>query len=298
VPQPDAVPQPVEPVDRDSRGILGPSLLRERVRLTRYPPTPALDGLVDRFWAVRWDLPPGQVHRQQVLTHPGANLSIGTADGRPGDQAARPPETRLNGVARRLSTRTLIGEGWAVAAMTRPGGLGALVAGSAADWTDRVVPLGQGIAVDDAALLASVVAEPDEEARVRLLAAALERAVRPGQVADARHVAAVARLAETDRSVRRLADLCRLAGLRPRTLQRMFLRHAGVSPTWVLRRYRLLDAAEAVRDGQQVSWAEIAAGLGYADQAHLITDFRAATGQTPAAYAAAQRPVREPAVPG
>ena len=99
-------------------------------------------------------------------------------------------------------------------------------------------------------------------------------------MADARHVAAVARLAETDRSVRRLADLCRLAGLRPRTLQRMFLRYAGVSPTWVLRRYRLLDAAEAVRDGRPVSWAEIAAGLGYADQAHLITDFRAAVGQT------------------
>ena len=222
----------------------------QRVRLTRYPPTPALDGLVDRFWAVRWDLPPGLVHRQQVLTHPGANLSIGTADGRPGDQAARPPEARLNGVARRLSTRTLVGEGWAVAAMTRPGGLGALAAGSAADWTDRVVPLGQAIAVDEAALLASVVAEPDEEARVGLLAAALEQAVQPDQVADARHVAAVARLAETDRSVRRLADLCRLAGLRPRTLQRMFLRYAGVSPTWVLRRYRLLDAAEAVREGQ------------------------------------------------
>ena len=111
--------------------------------------------------------------------------------------------------------------------MTRPGGLGALAAGSAADWTDRVVPLGQGIAVDGAALLASVVAEPDEEARVGLLAAALEQAVQPDQVADARHVAAVARLAETDRSVRRLADLCRLAGLRPRTLQRMFLRYAG-----------------------------------------------------------------------
>ena len=68
----------------------------------------------------------------------------------------------------------------------------------------------------------------------------------------------------------------------------MFLRFAGVSPVWVIRRYRLLDAAEAVREGQQVSWADVAAGLGYADQAHLIRDFRAATGQTPAAYAEAQ----------
>jgi AraC-like DNA-binding protein len=61
-----------------------------------------------------------------------------------------------------------------------------------------------------------------------------------------------------------------------------------VSPTWVLRRYRLLEAAEAVRGGEPVSWAEVAADLGYADQAHLTRDFRAAIGQTPAAYAQAQ----------
>ncbi|HKN96828.1 MAG TPA: helix-turn-helix transcriptional regulator, partial [Pseudonocardiaceae bacterium] len=98
----------------------------------------------------------------------------------------------------------------------------------------------------------------------------------------------VAKVAETDRSVRRLADLSRRCGIAPRSLQRMFLRHAGVSPTWVLRRYRLIDAAEAVRDGERVSWAELADRLGYADQAHLIRDFRASVGQTPAAYGQSQ----------
>jgi AraC-like DNA-binding protein len=278
-----------EPVEADSRGILSPAQLRRRVRLTRYPATPALAGLVDRFWAVRWDLPAGLVHQQQVLTHPGANFSVGCADGEPGDTAARPAETRLFGVARQLSTRTLVGQGWTVAAMARPGGLGAFVSGPATDYTDRVVPLGSAIAVADAPLLAQVTDEPEEAGRVKLLAAALEQAVLPDQAAAARQVAEVAALAETDRSVRRLADLCRLSGLRPRTLQRMFSRYAGVSPAWVLRRYRLLDAAEAVRDGQAVNWADVAASLGYADQAHLITDFRAATGQTPAAYAAANR---------
>jgi AraC-like DNA-binding protein len=71
-------------------------------------------------------------------------------------------------------------------------------------------------------------------------------------------------------------------------LQRMFLHYAGVPPTWVIRRYRLLEAAEAVREGKPVSWANVAADLGYADQAHLIRDFRAAIGQTPAAYADSQ----------
>jgi len=73
-----------DPVERDSRGILDPWLLRQRVQLCRYPAGPALDGLVDRFWAVRWDLPPGTAHQQQVLTHPGANVSVGHANGERG----------------------------------------------------------------------------------------------------------------------------------------------------------------------------------------------------------------------
>ena len=277
-----------DPVERDSRGILDPWLLRQRVRLSRYPAGPVLDGLVDRFWAVRWDLPPGTAHQQQVLTHPGANVSVGHANGERGQRQPGPVEARLYGVARGLSTRVLVGQGWTVAALMRPGGLGAFVSGSAADFTDRAVPLGRALGADEAALLRQVTAGPDEAARVALLEAALERAVDPERRVPAARVAGVARLAEADRGVRRLADLCERAGLRARTLQRMFMEYAGVSPTWVIRRYRLLEAAESVREGTPVSWAEVAASLGYADQAHLTRDFRAATGQTPAAYAGAQ----------
>jgi AraC-like DNA-binding protein len=277
-----------DPVERDSRGILGPWLLRQRVQLSRYPAGPALAALVDWFWAVRWDLPPGTAHRQQLLTHPGANISVGHANAQPGDRGPGPVEARLYGVARGRSERLLVGQGWTVAALLRPGGLGALAAGPASDYTDRVVPLGAALITDEDALVRQVVAGPGEEARVGLLAAALERAVDPARAAASAEVARVARLAGDRREVRRLADLCELAGTRPRTLQRMFLRYAGVSPTWVIRRYRLLEAAEAVRSGEPVSWAELAATLGYADQAHLIRDFRAAVGQTPAAYAGSQ----------
>jgi AraC-like DNA-binding protein len=274
----DVVSAP-EPVERDSRGILDPGLLRQRVRLTRYPVDDALAGLVDRFWAVRWHLPPGEEHRQQVLTHPAANLSVTLAEG---ELAAQ-----CNGVARAVSTRVLTGQGWAVAAMTTPGGLGAFVTEDASEYTDRVVPL-DVIGVDGDALCTAMGQATDEPQQVTLLADALRSAVRPDRVAAARQVADVAKVAETDRSVRRLADLAQRSGVTPRSLQRMFLRYAGVSPTWVLRRYRLIDAAEAVREGEQVAWAELADRLGYADQAHLIRDFRAAIGQTPAAYGQSQ----------
>ena len=100
----------------------------------------------------------------------------------------------------------------------------------------------------------------------------------------------MARLAETGREVRLLATCARRPGSASATLQRMFLQYAGVSPTWVIRRYRLLEAAEAVREGAPVSWAEVAAEPrlrrpGPPDH----RDFRAATGQTPAAYAQAQQ---------
>ena len=288
------------PVERDSRGILDPWLLRQRVAFARYPPTPALDGLVDRFWAVRWDLPDGTAHRQEVLTHPSVNLSVGTPDARTGRSA---PEARVTGVATDLVDRELAGRGWTVAAMTTVGGFGAFVdepvsslVGLSADAD--VVP-----GLDGAALVAEIVAaggddpeRPDdagrEPARVAVLARALEglvAAADPERVARAREVAAVARVAETDRGVRRLDDLAARAGVTPRALQRLFARHAGVSPTWVLRRYRLLEAAEAVREGERVVWSDVASALGYADQAHLVREFRAALGRTPEAYAKALR---------
>jgi AraC-like DNA-binding protein len=272
-------------VERDSRGILDPWLLRQRLALTRYPAGPALDGLVDHFWAIRWDLPAGVQHRQEVLTHPVANISVSHPDARSGLCAI---EARLSGVARKLTDRVVAGQGWVVAAMTTPGGLGAFLPGSAARLTGRTVPLGTALDLDEAALIAEVTDAPAEVERVAVLRGALGRALVARRVGPARQVAEIARLAETDRTIRQLGELSRKAGVSQRTLQRMFLEYAGVSPTWVLRRYRLLAAAEAVRSGERVSWTEVATNLGYADQAHLIRDFRSATGRTPAAYAGDQ----------
>lgn len=283
-------PRP-KPVEQDSRGILDPWLLRQRVRLTRYPASPTLSGLIDRFWIVEWDLPDHTVHSQRVLTHPGANLTVGHTDARTADHPPGHIEARLNGVARQLTTRVLVGRGWTVAAMTTPGGLGAFLTRSASTFTDRAVPLGQTLGIDEELLVARITAADGAPARVAVLAAVLEdvlAAAAPTRIGRARAVAELARLAETDRSLRQLPDLCAMAGLGPRTLQRMFLQYAGVPPTWVLRRYRLMEAAERARDGQRVSWATVAADLGYADQAHLTRDFRSAIGQTPAAYAEAR----------
>ncbi len=60
----------------------------------------------------------------------------------------------------------------------------------------------------------------------------------------------------------------------------------GVSPKWVMRRARLHEAAERADSGEPVDWAELAADLGYADQAHLTGDFAATIGIFPTRYTA------------
>jgi AraC-like DNA-binding protein len=92
----------------------------------------------------------------------------------------------------------------------------------------------------------------------------------------------------------RVEDVVERFGIAPRTLQRLFARYVGVSPKWVLRRYRLHEAAARLAAEQDRTWAEVAAELGYFDQSHFIRDFTAAIGLTPVAYAQACRTQQEP----
>ena len=90
-----------------------------------------------------------------------------------------------------------------------------------------------------------------------------------------------------DRTIRRVDDVTERFAVTPRTLQRLFARYVGVSPKWVLRRYRLHEAAAVLDREQDRPWADVAAELGYFDQSHFIRDFTAAIGLTPVAYAQA-----------
>ena len=86
----------------------------------------------------------------------------------------------------------------------------------------------------------------------------------------------------------RVDDLAARHDVPVRRLQRLFLEYVGVGPKWVIRRYRLQEAVERAASAQ-LSWADLAADLGYSDQAHLVRDFTAVAGVSPAAYARSVR---------
>lgn len=286
------------PLPSDTRGIIDPAAMMRRVDLQRFPAGDALDGLVEWFWSVAWDLPEGVTHDQPVLTHPAGNISVGTLD----DRGVRldPPEGRVYGVATGLSHRHLAGDGWTVAARTTVGGLGALLDAPARSATDVELALGGAIpGLHERRCIAAIAGAETDEQRVAVLRDALGEAVASRDsalVAEGREVASIARRVETDRSLCRVEQVAADAGMSVRTLQRLFDQHVGVSPSFVIRRWRIIDAAEAARaalesDDAWRGWSAVAAELGYSDQAHLTRDFRRHLGTTPAQYlASATRP--------
>jgi AraC-like DNA-binding protein len=81
-------------------------------------------------------------------------------------------------------------------------------------------------------------------------------------------------------SNKRLAEA---AAMSVRAFERAFVAEYGMSPQRYLRRLRLQSASRrlvATREGL----AEIAAGLGFADQSHFTREFRRLTGTTPGRY--------------
>jgi AraC-like DNA-binding protein len=273
----------------DTRGIVDPARMLSLVDFHRYPVGESLDGLVAWFWAVSWALPDGVEHTQEVLGHPGANMSVGTTDD--AGASREHPRGRVYGATTGMSRRHLVGTGWTVAALTTTGGLGAFVPYAVHRLTDRAAAL-EMVGLPGDSLVAVATAAASEGERGGLLRVALESAVEgadPARVAAAREVAAIAGLAEHDREVRKVSDLARAAGFGVRTLQRLFAEHVGISPLQVVRRWRILEAAEAAAAGSPVDWAGLAAALGYSDQPHLVRDFTRQLGVSPAAYLRRQR---------
>jgi AraC-like DNA-binding protein len=88
-----------------------------------------------------------------------------------------------------------------------------------------------------------------------------------------------------------LAELAAAVGLSPRQLQRRFSAAVGLSPKQFARVRRLRSALSHVVEGSPMSWAAVAADLGFADQAHLIREFGALAGLTPVAVAARVRQI-------
>lgn len=246
--------------------------------IDRYPVSDDLLPVARRFWIPVWDVRPGTGSTQRVLQYPVSLVVVSEE------------YARFYGVVSGLSETTLEGRGWAVGLMLQPAAGHLLTGASAREVTDRSLDVADvpglgGIRPDE--LREVMRRDPRDEAARAEARRLVEDALRPLLPIDDEGalVNAIVEDVEGSPELLRVDELCARFDIPERTLQRLLHKRLGIGPKWLIRRRRLQEAADRLRDaGADLSG--IAADLGYADQAHFTRDFRRATGLTPGGFAA------------
>jgi AraC-like DNA-binding protein len=191
---------------------------------------------------------------------------------------------RVAGVTQGKFSRTLEGEGGVFAAKFTPGGFYPFVGVPISTFTDRVLTLAEVFADSASALEKNILGSESDAERITILEEFLRRRLTGAD----EHVARISEIVyaiQHDRSILKVEDLVDRYEMNKRTLQRLFARYVGVSPKWVIQRYRLHEAAEQLAAHTSISQSTLALELGYSDQAHFVRDFKAVVGTSPASYA-------------
>ncbi|MFT3698232.1 MAG: AraC family transcriptional regulator [Kofleriaceae bacterium] len=252
-----------------TNGILAPQSFGRDLVLERVMPPPAIAAWVERFWPVRWDL--AQPRESPTLPYPCVNMVFGThRDG-------------VHGTTTSRFVAQLEGRGWVLGTKFKPAGFRTLCDRPMHELVDHDVPV--------AVMFGNAGADLDRVVRGATLedqiAAIADFVVERAQLdpeADALNT--IVDQIEASRDLVRVAEVAARVGIPVRSLERMFRVWIGVSPKWVITRFRVQEAAARVAAGEPIGWTALAHELGYFDQAHFIREFKAQVGTTPAQYAA------------
>lgn len=268
------------PVTSTGAGVLRPELLAAHADLARHSCHPSLEGFVENYWSLRWDLPEGASYQSQTLPHPACTLSVERGHTRTG--VGHDPVV-LTGVVTRRFDVTVAGHAWVFAAKFRPGGLAAMMGQGVAALRDRVVPAARYLPSSMVRDLDAL----DDTVSLEDCVACMDAALRSLDVPeDPRYDQVLAIIADMlgDRSIVRVEQLQERHSLSVRSIQRLFDHYVGVGPKWVLARYRIHDALTDLDAGYEGRLADLAASLGWYDEAHFSRDFTALVGESPGRY--------------
>jgi len=243
-----------------------------------HAPSPELAGWVECYWSIRG---------HGVAPKPNRVLPDGCSDVILGIEGVGPA---VVGTMRTAVLHPMSGAVDLFGVRFRPGGAGPFLRVPLSELTDRRVGIGElwrGDAgeLEDALEAAAVdrIAQVERLLIVRLRAWAGRR--RENEDLAGRAVGLL-RQARGGVGVREVAAAL---GVGERRLERAFDHAVGMGPkalAGVLRFRRMVGMIERAGTGRPIAWARLAAEAGYADQPHLVREFRRLAGITPGAFAA------------
>ena len=255
----------------DTRGILNPQTGEQKFSLSRPEPSPDLKFFVQHYWMVEWDLRGQNPYMSETLPFPSVQIVI---------EENRP---EVYGVMKTKFSRCLQERGRAFGIKFRPAAFYPFFGHSLSTLTDRVVSLRSIFGEEGASLKEAILGEQDEDQCVAHAESFL-RARLPRESPAIKNIRDAVERISVDNTITRAEQVASHAGVTLRSLQRRFSRYVGVSPKWVIQRYRLQEAADRLAFDKTVTTTDMALELGYFDQAHFIRDFKKMMGESPGAY--------------
>ncbi len=258
--------------DEKLRGPLYQAAEQPSLQFTPHAPSDDLQFFVEQFWIVRWDLRGQAPYHAEHL--PDASVHLVIED----DLAV------VLGVTSRKFSRPTEGAGRAFCIKFRPGAFYPFVNTPVSGFTDKRVNLSEVFGAAGLALETAIRAAKEDKPGIEIA----EQFLRSRHPVRDDTVVLIHRIIErvaADRALTKCSHLEREFNVTERTLQRLFSRYVGVSPGWVIRRYRIHDAVNQLEQGEIVDWPALAVDLGYFDQAHFIKDFKKLIGVSPGLYA-------------
>jgi AraC-like DNA-binding protein len=157
------------------------------------------------------------------------------------------------------------------------------------DLTNHSIGLSQVFGVEGRDLRERLLEEPDWGARFRIIDTFIARRLAKAKPASPAVAWAWKRLRETNGAAT-VNELANSVGWSRKHLAARFREQIGLAPKTVGRIVRFQGVVQALREGVELGWSDLAYRSGYYDQAHFNRDFREYTGLTPSEYITRLRP--------
>lgn len=261
--------------NQTTRGILHAAIGQEKFTLTRFEPSEPLKPFIEHYWALRFDLQDEPPYTQTVLSFPNVNLAFEQ------DELGR--RALLYGIPEHPFKRELNGAGRVLGVKFIAGGFYPFWQQNVSELTGKTIAATElfGSKLNDEA---HKLLDAADDATMAELAENILLQQLPTRDVQAEHAAQIVREIMNDRSIIKVEQISERYHISVRQLQRIFSKYIGVSPKWVIKRYRIQEAALRLEQDRTVQLVDLAAQLGYFDQAHFINDFKSVLGQSPLAH--------------